>query len=1157
MGPGLEGRRFITVLFAEIVGLKSLFNKINQEDITTVNKFCLEQYAIVATKYAGTIYRCESEFIIVIFGAPVIYEDDPERAVKTALAMIDLIPQINKLLSQRLKIEIELGLRIGLSSGNAIIRSYGNADNKEFFVIGDIIDNAAQLCIFAKPGEVLVSNRVFNTTRYLFDFVALPSTQLKEGGELTEIFHLLQIKQKPLPKHGLKNFVSPMIGREKELELLYNKVLSLEEGKGGTILVLGDQGVGKTRLWFEIKNLVKNKELPITILESSCLSYGEIIPDWPFIQIFKTIFGINDTDSPEIIKDKLNKKAKELFAKKWDEIVPYIAHLFSLSVTGERVRYLEPQELRLQVLMSARNVLLTLAKNQPLLIVIDDYQWIDSGSLEFLEFLLSGMEMAFSGDRGQAEFFFPILFIGLSRIEKERKFWQSKQKLQKKFDKNFLTIVLPSLDYDISKEIFNNLLKINDIPEKFRDDLLEKVAGNPFYLEEIIRFLVNSDLLISDFGIWKLKKDIKSIEIPEVIQSVILSRVEQLGKEERNILEIASVIGRVFFEQLLIELTELDHSVISVNLANLEDLGYIECIKKGPYSEYRFRHPLFQEVIYNSLSRERLISLHKKTGECIERFCMENIINYTELLSYQFYEAEDWIKSYDYSMQAARKAKNVYLNKEAIEFYDRALRSIRTVEQESSEKQASKALETIKEKVEIMLLTGENEKARAEIDRGISIAKKIGNKKEEAECLLLLSNVYGAVSTYDEMLETASQAYLIFQKLNDKRGQAECLNNIGTVYDNQGNYEQAFENYKKSLKLHEEANNQNGVAICLNNIGYFYNNRGDYDNAITYYNDALAILNKIGDRKGAAIALDNIGSMNSVLGAYNKALEYHMKSLKIKEEIGDRWGETVSLNNIGYVYGMLGGYKKALEYHNKSLKIKEEIGDQWGKAGSYNNIGAIYSALGDYEKALDYYNKALDISEKIRFLAGKVVSLNGIGRVYTSQERFVEARECLQRAIKDARECGNKELLRRVSVSSGELSLAQNNTEDAKNHTELSLKLAEELKSRQGRAEALLLQARIDMIKGKVDSEAWRQGEKRFKEAIKFFEELKQPFEIAKAYYYYGERLRVKGKTEKKKGEKLKRKRKTEMGKEYLQKAKKIFKEIGAKGWIEKCLKKS
>lgn len=1144
MDERLEGSRFITALVAEITGFKTLLNSIDQEDISAISKFCFERLVPIATKYSGKIYKSTYDFIIVIFGLPTIYEDDPERAVKTSLAMIDAMPQINKAIAERLKVDAHLGLRIGLHSGKAIIRSQRREENNGFLIIGDIIDKAAQLSTFARVGEVIVSEHIFNATLYLFDFVTPPAVELKENPEIFRHYRVLQLKPKPFPKYGLKNYVSPMLGREKELEHLYQKVRALEQGKGGMILVLGDQGIGKSRLWFELKTLIKNNQLPITIFESSCLSYGETKPDWPFIQIFKTVFEITDTDSLEIIKEKLDKKTKELFPQDWNRILPYIAHLFSLSLPNERVQYLEPKELRLQMLLCSRDVLLSLAKYQPLLIVIDDYQWMDLASLEFLEFILNGMEMSSSGETGESRFFFPILIISLSRIEKEREFWQFKQKLQEKFGENFSTILLSLLGDETVKEIFNNLLKINDTPPKFRDDLVAKVAGNPFYLEEIIRFLIDSGSLIFDFGIWKLKEDITKIEVPELIQRTILSRIERLNWQEKNILEIASVVGRVFYEPVLAELAELHHSILPMHLANLIGQGYIECLKKEPYGEYRFKHPLIQEVIYNTLSYDRLIHLHKKTGEFVEKFFADNIMNYDEFLSYQYYAGEDWLKSYEYSIKAARKAKKFYHNKEAIEFYDRALRSIRTVNLESSEIQIDKAIETIKEKVEVMLLIGDNEKALSEISRGLSMAKKVGNRKSEADYLFLLSEVHGAVSDYDKMLETAKQASLIFQELNNLEGQAECLNNIGIVYDNQGNAEKAFEYYAKSLKLHEEIGNQKGAAIGLNNIGYFYNSQGNYEKAIAYYNDALKILEGIGDRRGVAIALDNIGSMNGILGEYDKAFEYHNKSLKIKEEIGDRWGESVSLNNIGYVYGILAEYNKALEYHNKSLKIKEEIGDQWGKTGSYNNLGAIYLIVEDYEKARDNYHKGLEISKKIKFLTGEIVSLIGLGRVYTAFGKLAEAKDYLQMAEEAAKESGNKELLRRTVVSYGELSLAQNNTEVAEDYAKLSMKLAEELKSRLGRVEALLLQARIEAKQ--APGEQWVD---KFKEAIRILEEMNHPFEMAKVYYYYAEALSTTS------ADAQSEKFKTEAA-GYLQKAKEIFEKISTPQWVERCLKK-
>ncbi len=1171
-----EGPRLVTALFADIIGFTSLSNEIPQSEISATSRFCLDELAGIAIKHSGIVHKCENNYLVALFGIPVRYEDDPEKAVKASLAMIEAVKKTKSMLTQMFRITVDIGVRIGISSGTSIVRLGGSDEKRTYVVIGDTIGSAGELSALAQPGEVIVAEAVFRASRYLFDFKALPEAIFRGTEKLAKVFKLWREKTAPDSKHGVKGFCSPLIGREGDLELFYDKVLALQKGKGGMGLVLGEPGVGKSRLWTELKAQINRRPSPITVFESSCLSYGTAMPYWPFIQILQTIFNVQDTDGPEVIKDKLLKKTRALFPDGWDRIVPYIGYLFSVRFEDEldeKVRHLEPQDLRLQILLSIRDLLLALAKHQPLLIVIDDYQWTDHASLELLEFILNnpaGSEVA--------ESFLPMLVVGLARIEKDREFWPSKQRIQASLDKHFWEITLLPFDYESSDKLIRNLLTLYEMPEEFKNEIIDRAGGNPYYLEEILRSLVDRKIIACDLGIWNLTKDISGIEIPNTIQTVILSRADRLAKEERDVLERASVIGRLFFEPVLVGLTGIDHLALNMHLACLEDLEYITLSKKGSQSEYIFKHPLIQEVIYDSLPRERLVELHRQVALSIEKVFANSISNFTELLSYQYFMAEDWVKAYDYSMRSAKKAKETFLSKDALRFYDRALNSIRVSEQADRQTLVRKAMQTIKEKVEVMHLIGENEPALAEIKKGLFIAEKIGDKRARADYLFLMSDVYGAISAYDQMLTSSKESYAIYQEINDLRGQAESLNNVGVVYDNLGNYDQALDHYSQALRIHADINDRKGAAICHNNIGHLHNNLGNYEKALDCYDKALVILENIGDRKGVAIAIDNIGAINGVQGDYAKALEYHHKSLEIKEEIGDRWGETVSLNNIGYIYGVQGDYAKALEHHNRSLKIKGEIDDLWGATGSLNNIASIYSILGDYVTALNYYNQSLSISGKIGYFASKAVSLNGIARLYAAQENFAKARECLIEAQNIVKDSGNKELLRRVAVSFAELEFAEyaqsitsilrrakelsievivakkmititdlelignrqlelddarRHLHEAHGHTETSFSLAEELKVKSRRAEALILQARVDLADAN-----WPRADTRCQEAITIFEELHQPLELAKAYFYYAEALGAMGNEPR--------------AKEYLQKAKALFDKIAAKEWQRK-----
>ncbi|MEW6687305.1 MAG: adenylate/guanylate cyclase domain-containing protein, partial [Candidatus Edwardsbacteria bacterium] len=526
--PVSEEKRLVTILFADLSGFTKLSHSLDPEDVQELANCCFEYLNKAVIKHEGTIHKYEGDLVIALFGIPTSHEDDPERAIKAGLEMMGLVPEINETISKRLKakgVVADLGLHIGINCGTVVAGEVGSLEKKEYTVMGDAVNLASRLKDNAKRGEIIVSEPVFRASRYLFDYEALPPVTAKGIEEPVWVFKPLKIREKPDPKRGIQGLYSPLVGRDKDLESLKQSVKKLEKGGFGAAFILGDAGLGKSRLYEELKkHLISitqpegcdytffkkhltNYQLPITILEGHCLSYGDAITYWPFLQILEQIFGITDADSPKIIQEKLLKKARHLFPDDWKEIVPYIGYLFSIRFPDEldeKIKYLDPQALRIQIFLSVRKLLLTLAKQSPILFVIEDYHWIDSASLELLEFIFEALCHSDPERSEGEESHFPLLFLALSRPEKEKECYKAKERIKKKLGEDFLEITLNPLDYEASTQLAYNLLKIPGIPEEFKEKILSKAEGNPFYLEEILRSLIDSNILIFKSGIWTL-----------------------------------------------------------------------------------------------------------------------------------------------------------------------------------------------------------------------------------------------------------------------------------------------------------------------------------------------------------------------------------------------------------------------------------------------------------------------------------------------------------------------------------------------------------------------------------------------------------------------------------------------------------------------------
>lgn len=390
----------------------------------------------------------------------------------------------------------------------------------------------------------------------------------------------------------------------------------------------------------------------------------------------------------------------------------------------------------------------------------------------------------------------------------------------------------------------------------------------------------------------------------------------------------------------------------------------------------------------------------------------------------------------------------------------------------------SRVIHVLLNRARVLSLVGRNQPAIKDLQRELALSRKYRDKKSQADGLIQLSGSYTALGLWSKMRDSAQEALDLYRELNDKKGEAECLNNIGMTRSIMGDQPRALEDYLQALRIREEIGDQSGRTASLMNLGHVYNGFGDYPKALEYFSQALKIQQGTGDHRGQAYSLSNLGLVHYRLGDLIQAQDYYVRSLVISGETGERHGQAQALNNLGLVYFRLGDLILALEHYVKSLKIFEGTGNRQGQA----------------------------------------VNLNNIAGIQIERQRYTEARACLVRAEGIARDGGGKNLMRKIYLSWGELEIAEAGPEfKAGEYAGQALQLAQDLGSKAGRAEALLLQARIE-----------RSGDK-FLEAIMAFEELNQPLDAAKAYFYRGQVLELK---------------------DSIAQARDIFEKLGAKGWL-------
>jgi class 3 adenylate cyclase/tetratricopeptide (TPR) repeat protein len=656
----LEGeRKLVTVLFCDLANSTPLAARLGAEAMhTLLNRFFALALAEVH-RYDGTINQFLGDGFMALFGAPVAHEDHARRALLAALG-----------LQQRLRDPAgeaatlrEVRVRIGVNTGMVVVGTIGDNLRMDYTAVGNTTNLAARLQALAEPGTVRLSEATYRAALPYFEFTALGKHALKGMAEPVEVYDVRRVRSAgDGGRHTAPTSISsPLVGRDRELSSLSASLETLLRGSGGVVILQGEPGMGKSRLVAEARR--RSGAEGVRWLEGRALSFGRRLSYWPFIEILKRCFGIDDNDAEAQAWRKLEQATQALFEARAPEIVPYIATVLSLEMTGEyarRVHYLDAQALGRQVFLSMRQLFERLAQRQPIVLVLEDWHWVDHSSVALCEHLLP---LTSSG----------LLFWFITRAEPGDPAARIRATASRHPGVLFQELALVPLAADHSGALLDHLIGTNALPEAVRSLILRKTEGNPFFIEEVIRGLIAEGTLIKDArdGAWRLARPVAALALPDTIQGVIVARIDRLEEGVKSVLKLAAVIGRSFFLRILQAIAEAGDAVES-GLAQLEHADLVRVRQQLPELEYIFKHGLVQEAAYGSILAERRRAIHRSVAEAIERLFAERLEECTSLLAYHYARAEDWEKAQAYLFKAGDQAGRMAADAEALEHYRQA-----------------------------------------------------------------------------------------------------------------------------------------------------------------------------------------------------------------------------------------------------------------------------------------------------------------------------------------------------------------------------------------------------------------------------------------------------------------------------------------------------
>lgn len=984
-------RRNVTVLFVDLSDYTKLAQQVNDEDLYELVQQYINLLANDVYKYEGMVDKFTGDGLMALFGAPIAHENNAELAVRSALDMVEDVGELSRKSKELLT--SDLRVHIGIHSGPVIIGGIGSNNMMNYTAIGDMVNLAQRLENAASPGIILVSEAVYRQTRRLFDFHPTPTLQLKGVRQPVKSYQVANEKVKPGIVRGIEGLRAPMIGRDLELTRLQEAIDALKElRKGSFILITGEAGIGKSRLTAEFKALVGPS--PVTIVEGQSLAYRRMVAYWIFLSAIQSLLGILLDTPPIRIRLRLREAVTQAMEARAAEVLPYLEHLLSLTpsdrAAAERIQYLDAVQLRQQIFLAVRDFLVAEAHLQPLLLILEDLHWADQASLDLLSFLLDSVKQA------------PLLIVAISRPIQEGTLSKITDWVAQNLPDSYCQLHLHSLSHDQSERLLFQLLETTMIPDALCDQILQRAAGVPFYMEEILRMLIDQGILQREGSHWKLASevDINALGVPETLEGLILARFDRLSEDQRRVLQVASVIGLQFSLPVLqMALQPMDKDSLMAALAHLSEREFVNPMPDSPYTEYTFRHTLMSDAIYKTMLKKERSELHGRVGEAIETIYAQQLEGQVEILARHF----SWSPMYDqalhYLILAGQKAMRAYANEQARQHFEQAMELLSKVPY-----QPYQALQVRAGLGDVLAFTGEYNLARDQYQAALQLISEPESglfTGERGTLLRKIGTTYERQGDYDLALLCLDQANQVLDETHtpDPIERAQILNDIGWIHFRRGNIEEASQMLSNALSMAEESSRYDVIASIYNRLGGVYFQKDQVEQASSFVQKSLALREEIGDIVAVARSYNNLGLLSWKRGNLDGALQSFLRSLELHANLGDIEGLIELHGNLGLVQLDRGDIDSSQKHLEESLAKAQHIGHTYNTATACLYLSRLFVSIEEWQKALDFGSRGIKIYQDIGVLDYIADAYSIIGQAWLGLENLEMAEYWANKAI--------------------------------------------------------------------------------------------------------------------------------------------------------------
>ncbi|NQW22903.1 MAG: AAA family ATPase [SAR202 cluster bacterium] len=978
-GAASGERRVVTMLFCDVTGSTAAAERLDPEEWAEIMNGAFKHLISPIYRYEGTVARLMGDAILAFFGAPIAHEDDPQRAV---LAGLDIIEGIHAYQAEvKSKWNLDFGVRVGINTGLVVVGEVGSDLRVEYTAMGDAINLAARMEQTAQPGTVHISGDTHSLIAPLFDFDAPEEVGVKGKTAPVTAYRVLSKKAEPGRMRGIEGLSSPLVGRVKEINELRQVLNRLHDGRGALVCLTGEAGLGKSSLLNELHacwEQIAGSAAPW--IECRGVSYDTTRPYGLFSQQMLQVFGVADNDSIETVRAKVAVAPVGFPPEIQSAVVKAMSVLLAFETASDG-KQSQGEAAQRELHEACHGWWRAVASHSPTVIVMDDLHWADPASVQLIIDLFPLIEEA------------PLLILCSFRPERQSAAWRAKQAAETGYSHVYTEINLTALTDEDSDELFENLLGISNLPTQLRRTILQKTDGNPFFIEEFIRTLIDSGVITRDEtgAHWQADTNVDAISIPDNLLALLTARIDRLEEDERRTLQKSSVIGRSFHLGVLEEICEPGNT-LARHLNTLQRAELIREATRVPELEYIFQHDLTREAAYNSILLRERREFHLNVGEAVERLFSDRLEENAHLLAHHFYQAGSNERALKYSILAGDKSARLYANNEAITHYTRA---IEMAQEAGSSNEQLIALFMARGRAQEV--SGQHDEALAGYRELEDLGRKAQDAALEMAALIPMVTIHSTLSGRPDAARarTLSERSLILaQQLGDHPSEAKILWNSLLIEVLAGDdFYKALEFGERSLQIARQYNLKDQIAFSLQDIARAHVAVEQFPAAKVALEGARAHWRSIGNMTMLADNLYNTAGVLYAQGDFAEASEFGQDGLDISRSIG-----SVHLEVIGLVISVQshmnsGDIASALAATENGIEKLSEIVD----AGIVTEFlhataAAIYALLSMSESALDkalLATNMLNSEQSWRFRTPMALAY-----VYTG--RLPEAAESLQ-----------------------------------------------------------------------------------------------------------------------------------------------------------------